>query len=952
MASSDSHARFDFGSSSSTSTMPSLAASASASSFPFNSLIAAASATVPSTSLGRPLSSNSYSSSTPKPNTVALGRTRCYWSILSPSLDYIAVDPILDAHLKEQKDRFLGTNMLDYVHPDERDALRADLMPNPGRDGHSGIEQAGIFGSVTRCRYSRVPRIRQMLGATEPETDPEAKLIAYDSEYLSIDITTSWIGGGETGFGSGNGDELRGAVLAFFHATADKDEARDNDESRRSHWSNWCGPRSEDGGYLDQARCVELEAALARATSYNISSRHQSLSEGPPPHVFQIINTDGHPIVTFPPPSTPAHEYDPTEYAALGQQVVNKPRPSHESRTSCTRRYRDKHPLLKAGSLVSIESVVILYGAITFCVFDTGGIYLSAAAKQRAVSSASPASSSQSTTSSPRVSHAANKFELEDVPFLTPGQPKPFSFDYPEYPLFKRPRFEVPLGPKTPHDSLRLEVPQASSDRLSPPGDRRNGGLSPTVASSAAILGSLTGGPLLNPSTSPVHHPSPHLPPVQNLYRSPMQPPSAPYPAPPQPHYPFSHPATFGHPLYHQHPHMPAQVYPMYSQHSMAPQQHPMMHMATSHGYAGYPSPSLPPLGNPYGAAGGSLLSHQPHHMMQHPHLIGLTGSPHLNGDSSLPPARSGISEEGSSTQESSLGAASDPNGLNPGGAEFSTSTSTSTKGGLSSLSASTSVKKEKAPKVKTEPVANKPGPAACESCGTANSPEWRKGPSGNKSLCNACGLRYARQVSRAAKLAAAAASGEALPKKGKKSKKVKAAEAAIAEANVAAAVAAGGSGTVKEESSLGVDASLDDDSFFHAHTGAHHQDVSSSPQLVNQGEYQLPSMQANGGGGRSNGFDHPPPPPSHHQQSQPHQQMQHQQHDQQHQHHGGRHQQQSHSHHDFFGNGHTHAGFEGDQGQGEHGERAAGGNGESGGGEGQTQGQGQDGSRFRSYGF
>ncbi|KAL1648121.1 hypothetical protein SLS58_002448 [Diplodia intermedia] len=32
-----------------------------------------------------------------------------------------------------------------------------------------------------------------------------------------------------------------------------------------------------------------------------------------------------------------------------------------------------------------------------------------------------------------------------------------------------------------------------------------------------------------------------------------------------------------------------------------------------------------------------------------------------------------------------------------------------------------------------------------CSWCGTTSSPEWRKGPSGPKSLCNACGLRYAK---------------------------------------------------------------------------------------------------------------------------------------------------------------------------------------------------------------
>ncbi|KAG6374487.1 hypothetical protein JVT61DRAFT_4530 [Boletus reticuloceps] len=47
------------------------------------------------------------------------------------------------------------------------------------------------------------------------------------------------------------------------------------------------------------------------------------------------------------------------------------------------------------------------------------------------------------------------------------------------------------------------------------------------------------------------------------------------------------------------------------------------------------------------------------------------------------------------------------------------------------------------------EPVgrsSNRPvGILRCTSCKATSSPEWRKGPSGKKELCNACGLRYAR---------------------------------------------------------------------------------------------------------------------------------------------------------------------------------------------------------------
>lgn len=36
-------------------------------------------------------------------------------------------------------------------------------------------------------------------------------------------------------------------------------------------------------------------------------------------------------------------------------------------------------------------------------------------------------------------------------------------------------------------------------------------------------------------------------------------------------------------------------------------------------------------------------------------------------------------------------------------------------------------------------------GVLKCSSCKATSSPEWRKGPSGKKELCNACGLRFAR---------------------------------------------------------------------------------------------------------------------------------------------------------------------------------------------------------------
>ncbi|KAL4959954.1 GATA transcription factor LreA [Aspergillus stella-maris] len=45
----------------------------------------------------------------------------------------------------------------------------------------------------------------------------------------------------------------------------------------------------------------------------------------------------------------------------------------------------------------------------------------------------------------------------------------------------------------------------------------------------------------------------------------------------------------------------------------------------------------------------------------------------------------------------------------------------------------------------------------SCAMCQTRTTPEWRRGPSGNRDLCNSCGLRWAKQVRNAGGVAAAA---------------------------------------------------------------------------------------------------------------------------------------------------------------------------------------------------
>lgn len=142
----------------------------------------------------------------------------------------------------------------------------------------------------------------------------------------------------------------------------DKDAESDNDETHRTHWTNWCGPHVEDGLYLDKYRCYQLHLALAKvtnATSPNASPSPEAEpkdNEGPPAYVFQVLDQSGQVIVSFPDPagepptsdaahSSKGRKYDREEYANLARKVAQRPREVTAAKTSCTRRFRSKHPL-------------------------------------------------------------------------------------------------------------------------------------------------------------------------------------------------------------------------------------------------------------------------------------------------------------------------------------------------------------------------------------------------------------------------------------------------------------------------------------------------------------------------------------------------------------------------------------------------------------------------------
>ncbi|GAA5828963.1 hypothetical protein JCM3766R1_003883 [Sporobolomyces carnicolor] len=701
---------------------------------PFSSTATPSSSYFPHAFTSPPLSINSEE--IPK-----LGSIRCYWTILSPSLDYVYLDPLLEHHLGEHAQQFLGSNLLDFVHPDERDQLAEDLLPKPDRI--AGVETAGVFGSVTRLRYSRLVGILRKLGCLEVPTLPDADKYALDEDYLNLDLTTSWIAG--NGIARGNAAEDgpfgqwgHGAVLAFFHVIGDKDHIKNNDQFDRGDWTNWCGVQVDEHRYFTPSRCQALVAVLERITSSSsrpstacgseedsktalLASLHGLSSEttdGPPPHVFQILDRNGKTIVSFPTPQDEdgRKRYEIESYAALAREVVARPRGAANAKTSCTKRYRSKHPVMRDSILTTIESVVIMYGSITFACFQTGGIYLTSAKKT--------ALGLNQASLSP--SPAAHDFNLEDVP-STVANPKSFlSYNKRAAPYlagppglnsppFKRPKIEIESPPRprlsippgnavNSQDSKDLSISTAfNRGNYRPslePEYGTNGGVSPTVASASAILGAISSSAQndANHSTSNSSRPAENYSP-----------------------YPPSSTSIFPH--FRPHGASPASLYPP--------------------SYPAYPStsPSQPPQQNEnqgYFPPSGSQRPVAAHQPLQ-------TASNDVNN------------QYVDQKPEHAPRASADPNTAAP---------SQLPKQADDGSPAS----KDKKIRHRPDGPIFKPGPKACESCGTTESPEWRKGPSGSKSLCNACGLRHARTVARQKKLAEQAANG--IPAKKKKGKK------------------------------------------------------------------------------------------------------------------------------------------------------------------------------------
>ncbi|KAF9468130.1 hypothetical protein BDZ94DRAFT_844721 [Collybia nuda] len=257
-----------------------------------------------------------------------VGQTRCYWALLSSELLFIYLDPVLASHLEGQAETLIGKSLLSFVHPDEQASAKQDLG--------SVLESRTLHGSVTRVRFSRLSKVRRQLGYEGPPAPwSEADKIALDSNYMAVDIVINWA--------------AEGLVLCFIHAIVDL-TPNDNDEQRKTGWTNWCG--------TPLMGVEQIELLFQSLLAY--IPRPESMSR-----VFQILaNREGRPLLMSWPPDQ-GHGPTGRDFAQLVENAQIGTSDANDAKTSCTRRYKalQNTPSVAGGE---VESIFIPHGTVIF----------------------------------------------------------------------------------------------------------------------------------------------------------------------------------------------------------------------------------------------------------------------------------------------------------------------------------------------------------------------------------------------------------------------------------------------------------------------------------------------------------------------------------------------------------------------------------------------------------
>lgn len=702
----------------------------------------------------------------------------CFWAILDRELKFIYVDPKLQRELEGHSDQILSTSIYKYIHPADLDGVMSEL-DHDGFLASSGYESSQLRSQnpkplnqhrvIKSCRFARSTHLRRLLKPEKGYFGSEDG----DENHTPFQIFLNPIG--ET------------HLLCFFHGKDTREMTTPSQHIEHPSLPSWPSPRTHsscgviepDPGsfYFPLEESRKLESAMTQSSSQiqgkSMSSTDCSFFKQPQNclDVFQILDSGtGAVLFSYPPPSVPPSEgwsgsYRPEDYACLAVNAKQPNETDEPARTTCSTKYQTQRSIVKDGSIVPItQSFVINYGSITFASFRSGSPNIQSApvpsTRSPIMPSNKPPPIELTHDSLPPVSldihsahpntlhHRASKRPRTDSysDVMTPQSATSAQSHHPtgHYNSHPRSAQQSPYTYGHPHHTgsgqISPMVPNLPTipDSPDPYGSSQythfSGELSPTMASAADVLGSF--------HRAHYHHPQSMLA-FQDLHRS-------------NP----SGPSLETHPL------SPFDTsFSLQGLANMAAGNYG--HHRAASDFSAASASSSPRPGESFAAAVAMAISPTTPTYDMRRRAHGHSASVDMAAHNLLGIGQNYVGD-----------------GLN-----FNHSNNSVVL--TSPVQPTLPPPPPKQSRVRVN-IPSSPGPAAmmnhniasdgqgsqiprsCSSCGAQNSPEWRKGPNGVKSLCNACGLRFSRAQARKSKLSRSTNANNGATKKGESSDKKK----------------------------------------------------------------------------------------------------------------------------------------------------------------------------------
>ncbi|WFC97818.1 hypothetical protein MYAM1_000538 [Malassezia yamatoensis] len=287
-------------------------------------------------------SASTSSQETNRRTEVSKGPSQCFWALLSTeessspagnsneAFRILYIDPDAQTLLGPTTSSLVNRCFADFVEPDGRSHAYIDLARI--------VKSQTLFGSVIRCRFANLSRIRHQLSGTKVEP-------ASASDYQSTDIVVNMV--------------AERIMLCFFHAVS----------GTGMGMTGACG-NSEHA----------LDPTQSRQLWQNLYTAQPPVSHDRLKYVFQVLaNTPRRQILFSWPPSLTTSSrksaaqpnvYRAEDFAHLLQGIQARQAAGMTVSTSCTQRYRASHTLTAPGHTREISSVSIPYGSIVIACFE------------------------------------------------------------------------------------------------------------------------------------------------------------------------------------------------------------------------------------------------------------------------------------------------------------------------------------------------------------------------------------------------------------------------------------------------------------------------------------------------------------------------------------------------------------------------------------------------------